>query len=320
MDNNPPEVKPSSASSLEDFSMQAQKERFLERVSRFAKNILGKKIQKKIDNVDLVPHSENKEPAKDTNVDRFKDALTEEEILEISVLDAHSMEDIENRGKSIREKSSLTPEVSRWYEVRMNASAYAIKEVLSRWKKLEIEQIEDLKDWRNILKGVRILDIGSGSVNSNYRDLDGFYRYYMPYFAEIAAINGAEVTAVDIKPQAEYHQKLFTGIQADIVEQVTDGNLAAIPGLKGKKFDIIASRNFVGVNNTPELDHLLLLDDHIYRIRGELVVIDDFEAKLVQQLEPLLAEGGIIDLGQRRDGKWIFYRKVNGELIEEEED
>ena len=90
----------------------------------------------------------------------------------------------------------------------------------------------------------------------------------------------------------------------DMVEQVLNGDLADHPALRGKEFDIIASKNFVGGNPAPEVFKL---------VRDELgIPLDDFQSALAEQLKHLVAEGGIIDL----DGK-TFLRKANGEFQEE---
>lgn len=221
----------------------------------------------------------------------------------------------------IKDQSSSKLKTPEDLTSRPSSNFYS-SEVMSKFKRLGLKEtdkhnyvsreIEDaashldniIKEWREdssleTLEGARILDIGSGTAET-----DDSGHLWWPYFAEIAAVNGAEVTALDIRQQTEFHQRLFTGIQMDIAELVINGELAEHTALQGKEFDIIAAKNFVGSNPAPEIDRL---------VRDELgVSLDNFQAALVEQLKPLVAEGGIIDL----DGK-TFYRRVSGEFREE---
>jgi hypothetical protein len=141
-----------------------------------------------------------------------------------------------------------------------------------------------------------ILDLGSGSDNSQFR--------WQPHFARKCSEYGANVIALDKEKQSEKDSQLFSWDDVNLIDLVIDSTLSKLPTLLGKKFVIINSTNFVGFNPPPSFKEEL----NKYGISKKL-----FEDKLLSQLEPLLVEGGIISLDQRiNNGKLIIYRKING--------
>lgn len=151
------------------------------------------------------------------------------------------------------------------------------------------------------LRGKHVLDIASGSAGKNRA------RYH-PHFARLCAVNGADVTVIDINAQGEVDNQLFTSIQADLVRVVTGPGLQNYPSLVGRSFDLIHSSRFVGANPEPSLDRQL---SH----RRDMSV-EEFGVMLLTQCIPLLAEGGIMSLDMIRDHHLVIYRKVNGEIEE----
>jgi len=193
--------------------------------------------------------------------------LTPEEIQEYGIIVAHSMKDIQNKFN----EDLITPGVMR--------AGGIINGIVKAWKSAE--------DW-GVLKGARFLELEAGSRNGKNK----------PYSAELAAVNGAQVIAIDELPQTDIDQKLFTDIQADVIDLVYKGKLANHPDLKGKKFDII---------NAIEVDEQLEFHPRYWAKRNP----DDFRATLLNQLKLLLAKDGIINTYHDE-----YYREVNGELVE----
>lgn len=190
----------------------------------------------------------------------------------------------------------LIEEVDHFYAGSYAKMAgYRVKDVLER-----------LHGERNVpwteLNGLKILDLGSGSVRSFP---------WLPYFARICSVNGAEVAAIDRFGQSEQDRKLFKSIREDIVELVADGRLKEV--LNGEKFDIVHSSNFVGYNTDPSI-----YDNYreVLKKRGLKMPfgIFEFEDRLVEASKQLVAEGGIIDLHNKDISAPKYFRKLNGEL------
>lgn len=148
----------------------------------------------------------------------------------------------------------------------------------------------------SVLEGAQVLDLASGSVNYQ---LAG--RTFSPDFARLCAVNGAHITAIDLKPQGNPDQQLFSWAAEDLVEAVMNESLASLPALQGKSFDLIHSSGFVGNNFSPDLTWQLSR----YRIG-----LTDFEKLFVRQAGGLLAKKGIMRLGVA-DGvcREIYYTK-----------
>lgn len=200
------------------------------------------------------------------------------------------------------------------------ASASALNQRLREWK--------DIEDWEapwNLLEGARVLDIASGSsIGPKFQDRDierifgdRFMKDY-PHFSRLAAINGAQTIAIDISPQSEADQKLFTGVTLDVIQAVKEEALASLPQVKDGGFDIINSCNFVGDNTPPSFES---------QLRKYGFSTDEFEQALVDQLKPLLAEGGLMDLDlikyivkpldwHRKRLNSYYYKKSGGEVTE----
>lgn len=174
--------------------------------------------------------------------------------------------------------------------------------LLNRW----LHTDGNFPSWTQ-LNGVRVLDLAAGSCHTKHADLT-----YYPHFSRLCAVNGAEVVAIDIKPQSDYDKMLFKSIRADIARLVQEGQLSEISELSGKTFDIIHSSSFVGWNPDPALEHQLSY------MRMELA---EFEEKLILECLKLLAEGGVMSLDANPVGKGrICFRKVNGKLEKEIEE
>lgn len=161
---------------------------------------------------------------------------------------------------------------------------------------------ESCPSWRQ-LEGVRVLDLAAGSCNTHYSGAT-----YEPHFSRLCAVNGAEVVAIDIRKQSEHDKMLFQPIEADLVQLVQEGQLAEIPELSGRRFDIIHSSAFVGWNPDPQLEGRL----------GTRTEIAMFEEKLILECTKLLAEGGVMSHDDNPIWKGrVSYRKINGSLITE---
>lgn len=128
---------------------------------------------------------------------------------------------------------------------------------------------------------------------------------WYPHFARLCAINGANVTAVDITPQGGYDTRLFTATSTDLVSAVIADNLPSLPEIADHQFDIIHSSNFVG--NMP---HYIMMQ--LIRLG---VGIKEFEGRFFNQAGKLLAEEGIMSLDLRDQGKLIYHTKKEGKLV-----
>ncbi|MFA5770789.1 MAG: hypothetical protein WC894_04835 [Patescibacteria group bacterium] len=127
------------------------------------------------------------------------------------------------------------------------------------------------------LKGKKVLELASGTETSGYP----------PWFSRLYTVFDAEVIAIDVMHLGEEDRKMFTCVQADLIEIVMGDGLGSIPELKNKKFDLIHSSRFIGFN--PPLEVVKELNR-----RG--VTLDEFEMKLTDQAEKLLAPKGYIDV------------------------
>lgn len=86
-------------------------------------------------------------------------------------------------------------------------------------------------------------------------------------------------------------------MQTDIIEASECGQLTQLPELTAGNFNLIHSSRFVGFNPDPELG--------LYKSKRE-----ELELKLIEQLKPLLAVDGVMDLGLLdRNGRRVIIRK-----------
>lgn len=207
-----------------------------------------------------------------------KEALKSEGIILASNIDDYS-----------RESKNIKPGEDGW------AQALYLDELIRVWGK-------NNKDWKTALKGKKVLDIAAGSAYSK----DGTGHIWYPHFSRICAVNGADVTAIDINEQKGFDETLFKSIRGEIISMVTGEGLPQHPILQGQKFDIIYSNNFVGSNISPWLQDGL---------HNKGITYDDFFSKLKQQSESILAEGGVLRLGDREDTKWKYETKKDGKIL-----
>lgn len=164
-----------------------------------------------------------------------------------------------------------------------NATGQTIELLLGAWTGTPYP------DW-SLLNGANVLDIGAGSHLNGDNGA--------PWFARICAVNGANVVIADILPQSEADQKLFESIiDEDIIPSVMSGQLAQLPQLQGRMFEIIHSMNLIGFNPDPGLER---------ELKRQGINLAKFESCLVQQSKDLLTEGGVMYLGQFRG----LYKKV----------
>lgn len=185
--------------------------------------------------------------------------------------------------------------------VALKGFGYAIEQFLSDWRG------EKGLPWTE-MRGVRILDIGSGSDHRKAR----WKESPPPWFARICAVLGAEVTALDRFPQGYYDEKIFTGLAVELVPVVYDGGgISQIPELKGGKFDFIHSSNLVGWNYDPSLlSGLTGQQKSAYSPSG-------FERRLFGQCAQMLEAGGILDLDEIDfKGRNRVYKSLGDHLFE----
>ena len=99
------------------------------------------------------------------------------------------------------------------------------------------------------VKGKSVLDIAAGSAISITT------KRWPPNFSRQCAHLGAKVVALDINPQLGTDRDLFEWVAVDLVTEVMQAEmgLGKIPLLKGRKFDLVYSNNFVGINSAPDL-------------------------------------------------------------------
>lgn len=170
--------------------------------------------------------------------------------------------------------------------------------VVAKWKGLPQYSPTD---W-SLLHGARVLDIASGSYLS---DLVGMT--YYPHFARLCAVNGAQVTALDIEAQSITDLMLFQGVKVDLIPLIIEERLSSLPQLQDRKFDIINCSNFVG--RTP-------LRNLVYELRRRRVNLLSFEWSLLSQCFELIAEGGLISL-QLEDSNMreVYHQKVDGTMM-----
>jgi hypothetical protein len=180
------------------------------------------------------------------------------------------------------------------FDITVDSSAIILTDILKAWKGVGAS-------WQE-LKGLRVLDLASGSGNSH----DGYGTWY-PHFSRLCAINGANVVAIDVNPQRGLDETMFAWAQEDLVDVVLNGGLKSMPILQEKEFDIIHSANFVGTNFFPELPT---------QLSQHGVSMPDFEKTFAQQAKALLTEGGVIFLGDL-DERWdpIIYTKRESDVV-----
>src|SRR5581483_7559848 len=118
---------------------------------------------------------------------------SEVQLREAGIIVAHNRDELSSKAKGVP---------NEFYLITAGAD---LDDILERWGKQG--------NWDQVLKGKRVLDLGAGSVNSRYQGRD-----WTPDFARLCAVNGAQVTAVDINPQGPEDKQLFTEFQADLVE------------------------------------------------------------------------------------------------------
>lgn len=173
------------------------------------------------------------------------------------------------------------------------------------------------------LQGARVLDIGSGSAFSP-DILPPFRRY--PHFARICAINGAIVTAIDKYPQLDFDKTLFTATEMNIVPPVLEGTFSQVPELQSAQFDMIQAEALVGQNPDPMLfegqDHPKIFELQIKDFVGKnkyvrVLGAKEFTELLKRQCAPLLAEDGVLYLGERDTSSYRlkYYVMQQGQLV-----
>ena len=178
------------------------------------------------------------------------------------------------------------------YDIRLFNVARNIDRIIN-----EYYQTDQRSPQWSVLKGLRVLDIGSGSMNSASQ-----FMIYYPQFARLCAMNGAKVTAIDNVKQSSFDHTLFREIVTDVIPSVNEGRFSQVTGLAGEEFDIINSRYFVGWNPDP----------HVYnRLHNSFKGLAAFESALIEECGKITAENGVVDL----DFEDHYFRKLNGELI-----
>lgn len=194
------------------------------------------------------------------------------------VIVAHSLDELEEKAKGLP------------YYYDINSHGIVLDTMIRKWRGRQ-------ESWE-VLKGRRVLDIGSGSAI-------GKEFVWHPYFARLCAVNGAKVTALDISPQSDLDAELFHGITVDLIPIVVEGRLAEI--LDEREYDFIHSSEFVGVNPAGELQVLEMNSSFSVR---------DFEGRLFAQCSALLSEGGVMCLDQAdQNGQGVYYTKKAGEIV-----
>lgn len=153
----------------------------------------------------------------------------------------------------------------------------------------------------SVLNGVKVLDLASGSGYSHGIFGDMWY----PQFSRLCALNGADVVAIDANPQRGHDKTLFAWVKADLVDVVLKQGLQSLPILKGKRFDLINSENFIGVNPYPSVR---------YKLAHYLMNMEEFERSFTNQAGELLAEGGIMSLNtkDKHYNRLIYTRSKDG--------
>lgn len=213
----------------------------------------------------------------------------------------------------------MTPELLEEFRRQQIVLAHSENEVYDRERDLKsecktagiaaIRLNHILETWKgrntswSVLRGLRVLDLASGSGYTRYWFGDIWY----PQFARLCAVNGADVVAIDSCPQCGLDQQLFTWAAEDLVAAVIDGGLGSLPVLQGRQFDLINSANFIGANSCPELPH---------QLSRYHVGFDDYEQRFVDQTAGLLVKGGVmsLDLWDKKLDH-IIHTKENGALV-----
>lgn len=151
------------------------------------------------------------------------------------------------------------------------------------------------KPW-TILKGAKVLDIGAG-IN--------------PSFSYLCAVNGADVTAIDLFDYQGLDIKLFTPVKAEMVSLVMGNKFLSHPQINDRRFDLIHSRNFVGISWASELPK------YLNKLK---VSLEGFEEKLSNHCDDLLAEGGVsyLDRWHQLSPRisYIYHKKVGGKIVQ----
>lgn len=150
----------------------------------------------------------------------------------------------------------------------------------------------------NQLKNMNILDLASGSVYSV-----GLLKDWLPHFARLCSVNGAKVFALDIEPQSRLDGSLFEWAEEDIVQAVMEKQLKNLESIKGRRFNLLNSTNFVGNNPAPGLLECL---------SGSGINKNEFEEELLRQSGEIIVEGGAVSLDRSKN---YLYVKTNGKLV-----
>lgn len=197
-----------------------------------------------------------------------------------------------NRGEAWREGLELQDEGSS--DIPADVAASLLDLLLIRWKGLNTQ-------WSK-LRGKRVLEIASGSASGKTASGDWY-----PHFARLCAINGADVVALDARPQVGIDRILFTSEVVDLVDAVLSRGLPSLPVLEGRKFDLIHSANFIGRNCLPQLPEQLSL-------KG--VSLTEYSQALHDQAGSLLADGGIMNLVADVGYNQTFYTRQGSTVVE----
>lgn len=198
-----------------------------------------------------------------------RDALLRygDELRKQQVVVANDRNEAWNKGLDLVNKKSL--------HIPGDAAASALDYILGKWKGFDAPWSE--------LQGKRVLDLAAGSASITPSGV------WYPHFSRLCAINGADVTAIDLNPQSGLDKTMFTWASENLVDVVLNGGLQGLQILQGKEFDLIHSANFIGFNFSPQLHDQLML-------RG--LSRCGFEEAFQDQARRLLTDGGVMSLSR----------------------